>query len=63
MTLVLTTTIQQRNHYPTEELQKEDGLEVKRKSIKRVLVADGHVNKGKQQVELPFLKDFQQKSE
>ena len=41
-------------HYPIKELQKESRLKVIRKSTKRLLVADRHVNKGKQQVELPF---------
>ena len=41
-------------HYPTEELRKAAGLKVIRKSTKKLLVADGHVNHGEQEVELPF---------
>ena len=41
-------------NFSTEELQKETSLKILRKSTKRVLVVDGHVNKGEQKVELPF---------
>ena len=33
-------------HYPTEELRKEANLKILRRSTKKVLVADGHVNQG-----------------
>ena len=41
-------------HFPTEELRKVAGLKVIHKSTKRVLVADGHINHGEQEVELSF---------
>ena len=42
------------NHYQTEKLQMEAGLKIQHKSTKRILVADGHVKKGEQYIELPL---------
>ena len=41
-------------HYSTEELRKEAKLKILRRSTKRVLVADRHVNQGEHEIDLPF---------
>ena len=42
------------DHYPTEALRKEASLKTLRRSTKTVLVADGTVNQGEYEVDLPF---------